>query len=157
MASRKTHGGCPRGKQSKKYTCWCNIKRRVTNAQHPAFRDYGGRGIEMCAEWYASFAAFDRDVPDAPSPELTLERLDNSKGYEPGNVDWVSRLVQGSNKRNNVRLTFRGRTETIAEWSRELGIKSATIRNRVRLYGWTVEEALTGKREFSVPNTDSIL
>jgi hypothetical protein len=147
--TRTTHGKCPRGKQPKKYTVWCNIKRRVTDPSHPAYKDYGGRGITMCEAWREDFAAFDADVPDPPDGKSTLDRTDNERGYEPGNVRWVLWVDQMNNTRRNVRLTYAGRTQTLAQWCQELGLNYGTVHHRLNLYGWSVEEALSGRRNCS--------
>ena len=62
------------------------------------FKDYGGRGITVCQEWLR-FSTFLEDVGVAPAPHLTLDRVDNNKGYEPGNVRWATRSEQSRNKR----------------------------------------------------------
>ena len=90
---RITHGKCPRVTQPKKYTAWCNLKRRCNDPTHPAFKDYGGRGITFHPPWN-DFARFDADVPDPPAPNLTLDRIRNNEGYIPGNVQWADRTAQ---------------------------------------------------------------
>lgn len=145
---RWKHGGCPRGRQPKKYTAWCNIKRRITREDHPAFKDYGGRGITMCAEWQLGYAAFDRDVPDPPEEGFgcTIDRIDNERGYEPGNVRWTDRKTQANNKRPNggpvaKRIEYLGRVQSLKAWSREFGVNYQTAHSRLRR-GMSIGEAL---------------
>jgi hypothetical protein len=116
--------------------------RRCENPNATAYADYGGRGISVCAEWrdYENFAA---DMGPDFRPELTLDRIDVDGDYEPGNCRWVTNTVQQRNKRNNRRLTFQGRTLTVAEWADLLGLQPGTIRYRLDKSGWPVERALT--------------
>lgn len=123
------------------HQAWKAMLGRCTNPRHPAWPDYGGRGIGICEDWRASFLAFLRCVGPRPSPLHSLDRVDNSKGYEPENVRWATRKEQARNNRRNRMLTFQGRTQTLADWSEERHISPETIRSRLRL-GWPVEKAL---------------
>lgn len=80
------------------YDVWAEMIQRCTNPRHRRYADYGGRGIGVCLRWRGSFAAFLEDM--GPRPEgLTLERRDNSRGYEPSNCCWATRAEQSLNKR----------------------------------------------------------
>ena len=94
-ASRATH----RSTQTKEYHAWVAMKSRCSDVNHPAYKNYGGRGIGVCQRWRDSFEAFLLDIGRAPSPELSLDRIDNDGGYEPGNVRWATRSEQSSNQR----------------------------------------------------------
>ena len=143
MSDRRiTHGKCPRGTQPKKYTAWCNLKRRCNDPTHPAFKDYGGRGITFHPPWN-DFAQFDADVPDPPAPNLTLDRIRNNEGYVPGNVQWADRTAQARNRRNTVMLTLNGVTKPMVQWAEEKGLNQITVRKRLYVYGWTVDRALS--------------
>lgn len=132
------HGGVG----TKEYHAWTDIKYRCFNPKHPRAKDYGGRGISMCPEWKENFTVFFAYVGPAPSPAHALDRIDNDKGYEPGNVRWVTVSENNNNRRNNLTLTYKGETKTAAQWAKELGVESKIIRNRVHS-GWTVEDTLT--------------
>lgn len=80
------------------YRAWAAMKRRCLNPNDPAFKHYGARGIGVCEEWL-SFKAFIADMGPKPSPELTLDRIDNNRGYEPGNCRWATNAVQQMNRR----------------------------------------------------------
>lgn len=76
------------------YWAWRNMKNRCYYKKSRSYPDYGGRGITVCEEWRGSYAAFLRDVGRKPTPEHTLNRLSNDRGYEPGNVEWATPLQQ---------------------------------------------------------------
>ncbi len=74
---------------------------------------------------------------------MTLDRVDNNLGYQPGNVRWVSRAEQMLNTRYVNNITFNGETHCIAEWERRLGFKPGTVKARLNRLGFSVEKALT--------------
>lgn len=76
---------------------------------------------------------------------LTLERLDNNKGYSPENCKWATYAEQALNTRRNVFLEFNGKRQTLKEWAAEIGMNYSTLRYRVVAWGWPAEKALTGR------------
>ena len=74
---------------------------------------------------------------------LSLDRIDNSKGYCKENCKWVSQAAQMRNTRSNVNLTAFGETKCITDWSRQFDISGTTIRRRLDDWGWSIEKALT--------------
>lgn len=84
--------------KSKTYSAWAAAKSRCLNSDHPSYRHYGGRGIQMCKRWRDSFEAFLSDMGCAPGG-LELDRIDNDGDYEPGNCRWTTRSEQLRNRR----------------------------------------------------------
>lgn len=80
------------------YRSWRNAKERCFNPAHRRYGDYGGRGITMCDEWREDFAAFFAYIGPRPYG-TTLDRIDNGKGYGPGNVQWATPGQQATNRR----------------------------------------------------------
>lgn len=107
---------------------------------------YGGRGIRVCREWLEDKTSFYKWAIEQGYREgLTLDRIDNDKGYSPENCRWVDYKAQGNNTRRNHLITYKGQTKTMKQWSEELGINYSTLRNRINRSGMTAEEALGGK------------
>ena len=99
---RLKHGHAKNECCSVEYRCWINMKTRCYNKKAPEFKNYGGRGITVCKEWRDSFLAFYSHVGPKPSPELTLDRIDNGSGYRPGNVRWATPREQSFNRRRKL-------------------------------------------------------
>jgi len=93
-ASRTRH----RGSYWPEYSIWTKMKSRCLNPDDPAYANYGGRGITLYEPW-KDFAVFIEDVGRRPSPELSLDRIDNDGPYAPGNVRWATDEVQAGNTR----------------------------------------------------------
>ncbi len=123
------------------YGSWHAMSGRCRNPSHRHWKHYGGRGITVTDRWL-EFPNFLADMGEPPSPKHSLDRIDNNGNYEPGNCRWATPLQQQSNRRNNVRLTFKGETASLAEWARRTGITVRIIRRRIK-NGWSVERALT--------------
>lgn len=80
------------------YSVWESMKARCSNPKLLAYQSYGARGITVCQRWAESFEAFFADM--GPRPDgYWIERIDNDRGYEPGNCKWVTPKVQAANRR----------------------------------------------------------
>lgn len=123
------------------YRIWCGIWARCTNPSNRAFKNYGGRGIAVCAQW-ESFEAFLRDMGHRPGKIYSLDRVDNGQGYSPANCRWATKKEQQNNMRSNVLMSFNGKSLSVAEWSKELGIPAGTINSRASR-GFPIEDILS--------------
>ena len=63
------------------------------------YKNYGGRGIEVCERWIGSFANFIADMGDRPSPKHSIDRIDVNGNYEPSNCRWADAMTQRANRR----------------------------------------------------------
>jgi|688.fasta_scaffold00571_50 hypothetical protein len=84
------------------YATWSNMIGRCSNPDDTNYANYGARGITVCARWRKSFAAFAADMGQRPTPEHSIDRRDNSKGYSPANCKWATRIEQAQNKRTYI-------------------------------------------------------
>ena len=136
-----THGHKANGMTSRTYITWRNMISRCYNPNDANYHHYGGRGIAVCDRW-RKFENFLADMGERPL-RMTIERIDNNNGYFLDNCRYATQKEQCNNKRSNRYLTFNGKTQTISQWSDEIGISQNTIERRLNGYGWTVEQALT--------------
>ena len=136
--SQASHGATG----SKAYRAWTTIKQRCLNKKHASYGSYGARGVNLHPDWVKDFPAFAAHLGAPPSETHTVERLDNSKGYEPGNVVWATPKEQARNRKSNRWLTIDGVEACIVDWCAFTGINPSTAHNRMRLYGCTPEQAV---------------
>lgn len=125
------------------HRAWQGMKTRCNNPNSISYPLYGGRGIKVCDRWLNDFPAFLEDMGPRPSSAHSLDRIDNSKDYEPTNCRWATDKEQGRNKRNNHYLTYNGETLTVVEWAERIGIPEKVLRHRVNRSKWTDEQAIT--------------
>lgn len=92
-------GGC-----TPEYTAWRGMKERCHNQNNSHYHNYGGRGISVCAEWRDNFEAFFAHLGPRPSPNYSVDRIDNNRNYEPGNIRWATVRQQALNKQASGRL-----------------------------------------------------
>ena len=126
---RFTHGK----RYERIYSVWKSMRNRCNNPSHIAYKRYGGIGISVCEEWNKSFEAFDAwAISHGYSDEMTLDRIDNDKGYSPDNCRWASRKAQANNRKNNTLVQIGEKIQTIAQWADEYNLKYDTVWRRYK-------------------------
>jgi hypothetical protein len=138
-ARSRTHGQI----HTRLYKSWADMITRATCPNNSEYHNYGGRGITVHPQWLASFEAFARDMGPTHRDGLTLERVDVDGPYSPENCTWATRREQARNKRNTVRIEFRGTVKPLIEWCELMGLKYQVVYYRIHRHGWSVERALT--------------
>ena len=132
------HGGCG----TRLYRIFRSMRERCERPRHMHYANYGGRGIKVCPEWRGNFAAFrEWATSHGYADNLSIDRIDNDRGYSPDNCRWVDTRAQGNNRRTCHLLTVSGQTHTISQWAKLTGIGKTTIKERMRR-GWSAERAL---------------
>jgi len=127
---------------TREYYAWRSMKRRCLSPKDQAWRNYGGRGISVCEKWLKSYDAFFEDMGSCPDGH-SLDRIDVEKGYSPENCRWADIHIQSNNRRNNVVIKFEGRSQTMSQWAKELGLQTDTLFRR--LQRMPPEKALTSE------------
>ena len=126
---------------TKIYNIWVHMRNRCSNPQNQAYKNYGARGITVCERWQI-FDNFYLDMGDRPGG-MSLERIDNDKGYSPGNCKWATTKEQHRNTRRNRIIEYDGRKQCLSEWADDVGMSSSVLHNRLVQKKWTVERAFT--------------
>jgi hypothetical protein len=134
----KTHGMT----KTKLHRAWMNMRNRCTNPNSNQWHNYGGRGITVCDRW-SSFEAFASDVGEPPSPRHSLDRIDNERGYEPGNVRWATSRQQGRNRRGLIPVELNGKTVCLTEACEAAGLPLHTVYTRIFRHHWSMADALS--------------
>ena len=134
---RRSHGM----RNTLEYATWARMKSRCGNESHWDYVNYGGRGIRVCEAWCNDFMAFYRDMGKRPSDKHSIDRIDVDGDYCPKNCRWATAQEQNNNRRTSRYITFDGRTQTLADWAREIEISPQTLMQRLR--NWPIERALT--------------
>jgi hypothetical protein len=135
---RATHGQ----RHTRLYRVWAGIKTRCLNQSDPLYQHYGARGITIAAEWADSFVAFAEYIGSDPGPEMQVGRIDNDKGYEPGNVRWESRTENMRNMRNSVFVTIDGERMHLRDACDKFGGGYKKAWRRIVKDGWDHKRAV---------------
>lgn len=133
----------PYDTDSPEYAAWLNMKARCNPTYRKNEACYQRKQLGVCDHWLNDFQAFLDHVGPRPSPSHSIDRIDNSNGYLPGNVRWATKQEQSRNRDCAIWLTFCGERLHLAEWAKRTGLLERVIYRRVKVNGWTVEKALT--------------
>ncbi len=130
--------------KSRIYRIWSGMMDRTTNPNSRSYKNYMGRGIDICDEWkeFNNFKdwAFSHGYDDT----LTIDRIDVNGNYEPSNCRWVDNRTQSRNKRGTLYVTRKGETKPLIDWCEIEGINYNRVHQRITA-GWTPEKALSTK------------
>ena len=125
------------------YGIWKGMKERCVNPNFFAYKDYGGRGIVVCDQWLHDFSNFyEWCISNGWRKGLSIDRLDNNKGYYPDNCRFVDVFTQARNKRNNRSITYKGKTwHSVAQFCSDMDIPYRRFYQRIKR-GMSVEKAV---------------
>lgn len=127
-ATNRVRGATP------EYRSWMGMNSRCYLKTTKGYHRYGGRGITVCDRWRYSFVNFLADMGTKPSPNHSIDRVNNDGNYEPGNCRWATRKEQNRNRCTTVFITIGSLSQSVSEWSRNIGISKSTIMNRAINY-----------------------
>lgn len=132
---RHTHGKTG----TRVYKIWEAMLARCYNPKNNRYKNYGALGIKVCERWF-KFENFYSDMGDDNG--LTIDRKNNAKDYSKSNCRWATMKEQQNNRTNNVLITFKNKTQTVAQWSEELNLPAKRIYQRLKA-GWTIQRTLS--------------
>lgn len=139
-----THGEARQKVRSVEYNTWGRMNSRCHDPGHPRYSDYGGRGISVCDRWRDSFENFLADMGRRPSAQHSLDRYpDNDGNYEPDNCRWATTVQQSLNRRTTRWIIRHGEKRCLKDWCAIYGLKYHCVVQRMRILGWSLEQALT--------------
>lgn len=132
-------------KPQKLYWVFYEMKRRCYDKSNSHFEYYGGRGITICDEWltpcngWKNFRSW--ALSNGYKVGLTIDRIDNNAEYSPKNCRWVDMFVQANNKSDCHFITYKGKTDTLSNWCKRLGLNYRTTIDRINVRKWSIEKA----------------
>ncbi|MRW88813.1 hypothetical protein GJ699_02310 [Duganella sp. FT80W] len=115
------------------HVIWKTMRARCGKPGSSGYAGYGARGITVCKEW-DSFEVFLADMGERPAG-MSLERIDNSKGYGPDNCKWATNAEQCRNRRSNHQITHRGKTMCRKDWADQLGVTAERLNRQIQKHG----------------------
>ena len=147
-ATKTKHGHAVDGKYTKTYYCYYSMLQRCYNSNNISYPNYGAKSITVCDRWRygegskSGFECFLKDMGEA-SEGLSIDRINVNGNYEPSNCVWATVKEQANNKSTSRYITYKGRTQTLAQWAEELNINAVTLAGRLDKQNMSVKEAFT--------------
>lgn len=148
-----THGETIKGQSLPEISIFQSAKQRCRNPRDPAYKNYGGRGIEFR---FATFEEFLAEVGRRPSDKHSLDRINNDGHYECGNMRWATRAEQNANTRHNLYVKVGDERLMAKDWSARLGLKPNTLSKRLHHPNWCSMCAVTLPKFQRCPHIISI-
>ena len=125
------------------YRIYYKIKRRCNR---PNVKYYSSKGVKLCEEWNNDYYSFyNWAMNNGYKDNLSIDRIDTNGNYCPENCRWVDMKVQNNNRRNNIKVEYKGKTYSIIELSELLGIKYRTLVARLKDYNYKVDDIVNRK------------
>jgi hypothetical protein len=137
-ARMTTHGHTAKKQSSPEFWAWVNMRARCSNPKNPGFKSYGGRGITVEPAWdcrNTGFQPFLDHIGLMPEPGLSLDRIDNDRGYVIGNCRWATKHTQVRNRRSNRWIEGLGSKRIISDWAELLKVSPSKLSNALLRFG----------------------
>ena len=127
---------------TKLHGVWWGMMQRCYYEKHVDYKWYAEKGIGVCDEWRNDFKAFyDWAMENGYKEGLSIDRIDNDKGYSPQNCRFATPQEQANNRTTNIVIEYNGKSQTLKQWAAELDIKYSALYDRYRR-GMSFEEAI---------------
>ena len=127
-----THNATHGMKDTRIYETWCDMRKRCENPNSKSYKHYGAKGISVCDEWKADFTSFYHwAINNGYSDDLTIDRIDSSKGYDPSNCRWITRKEQNRNRSNTILVQHCGNLEPLSKLCEDLKFSYQVALKRV--------------------------
>jgi len=123
------------------YRVWAQMLSRCNDKNNKNYSNYGGRGIKVCNRW-KDFEVFYKDIGAGYVKGLSIERINVNIGYSPENCKLIKISNQADNRRNTRNFTHNGETMNIAKWAKSVNMNIATLRYRLIIMKWSLEDAI---------------
>lgn len=134
---------------------WAGMVKRCHSPTSPGFEKYGAKGIEVCPQWREDFQAFYDHVGPRPDANHSIDRIDGSLGYQPGNVRWATIEEQNNNRSNNVRMLVNGESLTVAQIAKRFGLSHRCVAYRIA-QGWPADKVIRPSGRHRKPPTQYV-
>jgi hypothetical protein len=133
------------------YNAWAGMVQRCRDKNAINYGRYGGKGVRVCDEWLppGGFDRFITHIGPRPTAKHQIDRIEGTRGYEPGNVRWATVEEQAKNRSSTIMVTIGSETMCVSDWCKRTGVEPFTAYARIT-YGWdparAVSEAVTDGR-----------
>lgn len=133
------------GKRTRLGRIWNNMKKRCNNERHESYKYYGAKGIKVCEEWANDVDAFiSWATNNGYSDDLTIDRIDNNKGYSPDNCRWSTPKEQAANRNNgDIFITHDGKTMSLKDWAKYANLSPTQLYSRIHIHKWSFDKAIS--------------
>ena len=123
------------------YNTWSHMKQRCYNPNNASYLHYGAKGIKVCDEWQEFQPFYEWAINNGYKEDLSIDRINFNGNYEPSNCRWVNIEQQNNNKSDTKLITYKGKTQSLSKWAKELNIKFTTLNARIYKWGMPLEKA----------------
>lgn len=125
------------------YRIWKNMNDRCTNPNRHNYNLYGGKGIEVCDEWINDVNKFyEWSLENGYRDDLSIDRIDSDKNYEPSNCRWATIGGQAFNRKSTILIDYKGEVKSLTKWCETLNLPYQTIKKRYHR-GMSFEKAIS--------------